>query len=177
MMLYKKHKSKSSITRWRHRLHWHCCRCAAKRYISLIPVYYLPRLHASSIYRFNERKRLCTKERSRRYPAQTITDTDYTDDIVLLPNTPPGRILLHSLGQAAGGIGLHVNTDKREYLCFNQRVDISTLNVGFLKLVNKFTCLGSSISSTENDISMRLAKAWTAINRLLVHIEDRSVWW
>ena len=29
-----------------------------------------------------------TKERSRRYPTQTITDTDYTDDIALLVNTP-----------------------------------------------------------------------------------------
>ena len=29
-----------------------------------------------------------TKERSSRYPAQTITDTDYTDNIALLANTP-----------------------------------------------------------------------------------------
>ena len=29
-----------------------------------------------------------TKGRSRRYPAKTITDADYTDDIVLLANTP-----------------------------------------------------------------------------------------
>ena len=28
------------------------------------------------------------KERSRRYPAQTIMDADYADDIVLLVNTP-----------------------------------------------------------------------------------------
>ena len=28
------------------------------------------------------------KERSRRYPAQTISDVDYVDDIVLLANTP-----------------------------------------------------------------------------------------
>ena len=28
------------------------------------------------------------KERSRRYPAQTITDADYADDIALLANTP-----------------------------------------------------------------------------------------
>ena len=28
------------------------------------------------------------KERSRRYPAQTITDTGYADDIVLLENIP-----------------------------------------------------------------------------------------
>ena len=28
------------------------------------------------------------KKRSRKYPAQTITDADYTDDITLLVNTP-----------------------------------------------------------------------------------------
>ena len=53
-------------------------------------------------------------------------------------------------------------------MCFNQRGDIFTLKGGLLKLVDKFTYLGSSISSTENDINMQLAKAWTAINRLLV---------
>ena len=29
------------------------------------------------------------KERSRRYPAQTVMDTDYSDEIVLLANSPP----------------------------------------------------------------------------------------
>ena len=37
-----------------------------------------------------------------------------------------------------------------------------------LKLVDKFTYLGSSVSSTETDINTLLAKAWTAIDRLLV---------
>ena len=38
------------------------------------------------------------KERSRRYPAQTITDVDYADDIALLVNTPAqAKTLLHSL--------------------------------------------------------------------------------
>ena len=31
---------------------------------------------------------------------------------------------------SAGGIGLHVNEDKTEYTCFNQRSDISTLKGG-----------------------------------------------
>ena len=53
-------------------------------------------------------------------------------------------------------------------MCFNQTGDISTLNGSSLKLVDKFTYLGSSVSSTETDISKRLAKAWTAINRLSV---------
>ena len=112
------------------------------------------------------------KERSRRYFAQTITDADYTDDIALLTNTPArAESLLHSLERVAGGIGLHVNTDKTEYMCFNQRGDISTLNGDPLKLVEKFTYLRSSISSTKNDINMQLAKAWTAID----HMEVGSV--
>ena len=53
-------------------------------------------------------------------------------------------------------------------MCFNQTGDISTLNGSILKLVDKFTYLGSSVSSTETDINMRLANAWIAIKRLSV---------
>ena len=70
--------------------------------------------------------------------------------------------------QAAAGIGLHVNAHKTEYMCFNQTGEISTLNGSSLKLVDEFTYLGSSVSSTEADIDTRLTKAWTAINRLSV---------
>ena len=39
-----------------------------------------------------------TKERSRRYPVQTITDFNYTNDIALLANAPAQvETLLHSL--------------------------------------------------------------------------------
>ena len=96
-------------------------------------------------------------------------DTDYVDDIALLANTPTqAESLTHSLEQAAGGISFQVKSDKIEYMCFNQKGDISTLNGSFLKLVEKFTYLGSCISSTESDINMCLAKACTAINRLLI---------
>ena len=109
------------------------------------------------------------KEISRRYPTQTIRDANYTDDIALLANTPAqAKTLLHSLEQAAGGIGLHVNTDKTESMYFNQRGKISTLNGSSLKLVEKFAYLGSSVSSTEKNINMRVAKAWAAINRLSI---------
>ena len=47
-------------------------------------------------------------------------------------------------------------------MCFNQRGDISTLNRRSLKLLDKFNYLGSSVSSADT----RLAKAWTAIDRL-----------
>ena len=43
-----------------------------------------------------------------------------------------------------------------------------TLNGSSLKLGDKFTYLGCSISSTENDINMRLAKSWTDKNKLSV---------
>ena len=109
------------------------------------------------------------KKSSRRYPAKTITDADYADDIALLANTPnQAETLLHSLERAAAGIGLHVNAHKTEYMCYNQTGDISTLDGTSMKLVDKFTCLGSSVSSTEKDIDTRLTKAWTAIDRLSI---------
>ena len=109
-----------------------------------------------NVYRFNERKWLhAAKERSRRYPAQTITNKDYADDIVILANTPAqAESLLHSLEWAAGGVGLHDNVEKTEYMCFNQRSDISTLNDGLQKLVDKFTYFRSTVSSTKNDINI-----------------------
>ncbi len=95
------------------------------------------------------------KERSRRYPAQTITDMDYADDITLLANTPAqAETQLHSLEQAAAGIGLHINAHKTEYMCLNQRGNISTVNGSSLKLVDKFPYLGSSVSSTETSKGM-----------------------
>ena len=53
-------------------------------------------------------------------------------------------------------------------MCFNQTGNISTLNGSSLKLVDKFTYLRSSVSSTDTDINSRLAKALTAIDRLSV---------
>ena len=93
---------------------------------------------------------MLTKKRSRRYPAKTITDADYADDTALLANTPnQAETLLHSLERATAGIGLHVNAHKTEFMCFNQKGDISTLDGTSLKLVDKFTYLGSSVSSTK----------------------------
>ena len=101
-----------------------------------------------------------TKKRSRRHPAKTITDADYANDIVILANTPrQAKTLLHSLERATAGIGLHVNAHKTEYMCYNQTGYITTLDGTPLKLVDKFTYLGSSVSSTEKDINTWLMKA------------------
>ena len=53
-------------------------------------------------------------------------------------------------------------------MCFNETGDISILNGCALKLVDKFTYLGSSVSPTETDIDTQLAKVWTAFDRLSV---------
>ena len=115
----------------------------------------------TSIDKIRENGFELTKKRSKRYPAKTITDADYADDLALLANTPnQAETLLHSLERAAAGIGLHVNAHKTEYMCYNQTGNITTLDGASLRLVDKFTYLGSSVSSTENDIDTRLTKAW-----------------
>ena len=94
---------------------------------------------------------------------------EYADDIALLANTTAeDKSLLHDLEGTAGDMGFHVNEDKRKYITFNQRGDIFTLRGGPLKLVERFIYLGSSVSSTETDINMQLAKAQTANDRLSV---------
>ena len=106
---------------------------------------------------------MLTYESSRRYPAKTITNEDYADDIAFLALKPTqAETLIDRLERAPAGIGLSINVHKTEYTCFNQRGHISTLNCSSLKLVDKFTYLGSSVSSTETATT----KAWTAIDRL-----------
>ena len=61
------------------------------------------------------------KARSRAFHKETIASCKYTK---------PSRLSQHSLEQAAGGIGLYMNKDKTEYMCFNQEGDISTQNGG-----------------------------------------------
>ena len=110
-----------------------------------------------------------TKKRSRRHRTKTITDADYADDVAIQANKPnQAETLLHSLERAAADIGLHVNAHKTEYMCYNQTGHISTLERTSLKLVDKFTNPGSSVSSTEKDIDTQLTKAWTAIDRLSI---------
>ena len=52
----------------------------------------------TSIDKIKENGFELTKKRSRRYPATTITDANYADDIAILANTPDqAETLLHSL--------------------------------------------------------------------------------
>ena len=58
------------------------------------------------------------------------------------------------------------NNNSIVYMGYNQTGDISTLDGTSLKLVDKFTYVGISVSSTEKDIDTRITKALSAIDKL-----------
>ena len=62
----------------------------------------------------------------------------------------------------------NICTSNRRNIYIYLTGNISTLDGTSLKLVDKFTYLGSSVSSTEKDIDTWLTKAWTAIDRLSI---------
>ena len=118
LYLIMKHQSKNTITRWRH-----CFDIVAgvlqgdtlAPYLFIICRDYVLR---TSIDKIRENGFELTKKRGRRYPAKTITDADYAEDIAILANTPnQAETLLHSLERAAAGIDLYVNAHKTEYMC------------------------------------------------------------
>ena len=78
-----------------------------------------------------------------------MTDANYTDDLVLLTNTPAqAEFLLHSLKQAAG--------------CCKP-----------LKLVDQFRYLGSNISSTESNVNICIDCSWQVITQ--IEIQSHSI--
>ena len=108
-------------------------------YLFIICLEYVLR---TSIDKIQENGFELTKKRSRRYPAKTITDVDYADDIAILANAPAqAETRLHRAERAAAAIGLHVNAHGTEYICFNQTGDISSLNGSSLVDLPSRQCL------------------------------------
>ena len=88
----------------------------ARGYISTISIHNLPTLY---IY-------LLKYARSRQYLVETIINTDYVDDLVLLANrSAQTKSLLYSLEQTARNIGLLCKT---VFMYFKQDGAISSLN-------------------------------------------------
>ena len=102
-------------------------------------------------------------------PVQTMTHTDYTDDIGFLANIAT-QAMLHSLERQQVLYASMSFMDKTENMCFNQNQtrDITTLTGGSLKPVDKFMYLRSNDSSTENDAYTCLVKAWSNVDRVSV---------
>ena len=107
------------------------------------------------------------QRRSRRHPAKKISDADYADDIALLTDyIKDAEATLHSVENLAKVIGLFVNATKTKFICLNQNAasGIKSLNGETIDLENDFNYLGSFIASTEQDVNIRLGKAWAALN-------------
>ena len=67
---------------------------------------------------------------------------------------------------AAAQIGLHVNEIETEFMSYNKSEDdLIILHGRKLNQVNDFLYLWSRIESTENDLNVRIAIAWTALNK------------
>ena len=111
-----------------------------------------------------------TQRKSRRYPAVKITDADFADDIALFSdNIKDAQELLNRLELAANEVGLYLNTSKTEFMMYNlTEGDIAT-NVGTkLKCVEDFKYLGSWVHKSANDLNIRIALAWTALNKMSI---------
>ena len=104
---------------------------------------------------------------SSRNPTQKLTDVDYADDLAVTSDTiSNAEILLHHLEDAAKDVGLYVNASKTKHISFDQQGTIQTNSGEPIKAVESFTYLGSEINSTKQDVKIRIAKAWTALNKM-----------
>ena len=73
-----------------------------------------------------------------------MTDTDYTDVLMLLTNTPAQvESLLYSMGLVEGVIGLYMTAHKREFMCLNKKKPF------LLKVANPQVCKAVHISKQQ----------------------------
>ena len=101
------------------------------------------------------------------YAPEKLTDVDYADDLAITADTiTNATVLLHNLENAANEVGLYVNASKAKFISFNQQGSIQTVSGESTELVESFIYLGSEINSTKKDMKIRIAKAWTALNKM-----------
>ena len=101
----------------------------------------------NNVNRSNERKRFHSKKkkktRSEKHPVESITHADCSHNPAHLANAPAQiEFLLHSLEPVARGIGLNMNSDKTEFICFNQDCVIYSLKGNLLELMDQFRLSG-----------------------------------
>ena len=94
--------------------------------------FYSQSVKTINVNKTNDRKKFHIKKKktgSKHYSVETITDGDCSDEQALFANTlAETESLPHSLEQMARHIDLNVNSDKTEFMCFNQDGAISSLN-------------------------------------------------
>ena len=106
---------------------------------------------------------------SRRYTPTILTDLDFADDLALISSEiDQAQEFLSRLETEANQVGLHLNAKKTEVMAFGQdrAPNIQSSSNNTLKVVDNFKYLGGWMQSSEKDISVRKALAWTACHKL-----------
>ena len=109
------------------------------------------------------------RKRSRRHNPNVITDLDFADDIALVAEElEQAQDFLHCVQENAAKIGLHLNSDKTEFMTFNEVQDtiLKTVNNENIKKIDNFKYLGAWIDDTANDVKVRKALTWNSCNKL-----------
>ena len=109
-----------------------------------------------------------TPRKSGRNPAVALADLDYADDICLISDrVEQAQELLNRVEVECAKVGLRLNAKKTEVITYNFHMDhppITTSDGNALREVNDFKYLGSWMNSTEQDLKVRKALAWRALN-------------
>ena len=116
-----------------------------------------------------------TPRKSRRVPAVFLTDLDYADDIGLISDhVRQAQELLTAVETECARVGLRLNAKKTEVITYNispqDHAPLKTTGGTALKEVDNFKYLGSWVNSSEQDLRVRKALAWKALNGMA------SVW-
>ncbi|WP_143215098.1 reverse transcriptase domain-containing protein, partial [Acinetobacter baumannii] len=97
-----------------------------------------------------------------------ITDLDFADDIGLVSDTAEkGRKLLLAVERECRKVGLQLNAKKTKVMAFNtDDAAVSTKDGTVLEVVDDFKYLGAYIGSTEKELKLRRALAWSALHSM-----------
>ncbi len=109
------------------------------------------------------------RRRSRRTPAIVVTDLDFADDIALISEEiSAAQEMLTRVEAEANKVGLHLNAKKTEAQQFNlnEPLQLKTTDDITINVVDNFKYLGSYSHSSEKDLSVRKALAWSACHKL-----------
>ena len=122
------------------------------------------------------------KQRSSRYQKQQLSDLDFPDEIALIDESE--QRLQHATSKVeekGRKVGLTINSKKTKVIDVTQeRNDIATIlsNLNSLENIDKFVCLGSTISHNGNltsELDIHIGKAANAVNRLLPVMRHKSI--
>ena len=108
-------------------------------------------------------------QKSKRKPAEKLSDLDFADDIALLSDSlADAQAMLNRVEQSCQAVGLHLNSTKTKFMHINPKANPGQLKSSKnepIDLVSDFKYLGG-YTETKHDIKCRTGQAWAALNAL-----------